>query len=138
MMSYPRPVTERPSKRWSDEAAREDEAIAAGTLDPDQAPTRIYWPVEFRAAVDGVLDAYEAEVSRMDPSNDESVLAAVGHVVEQLNDVDDEYRLIESGERDELAAYIDAVLTDAGVDIEALADRNNISPDLTEFGGRSW
>jgi hypothetical protein len=30
------------------------------------------------------------------------------------------------------------MLLDAGVDIDALADRHDISPDLTEFGGRTW
>jgi hypothetical protein len=131
-------MIERPTKRWSDLATEEDRAIAAGTLDPDEAPTRIYWPIEFREAVDMALDAYEAEVSRIDPANDELVLTAVRNVVGQLNDVDGDYGLIESGEREELGAYIDAVLTHAGIDIEELARRNNIDPDLTEYGGRSW
>ena len=62
-------------------------------------------------------------LSRKDPSNDELVLTAVRHVVDQLNDVGDEYRLIETGERKELRAYVDAALTNVGVDIEALASR---------------
>ena len=131
-------MIERPTKRWSDEAAKEEAAIAAGTLDPDEAGTREFWPVEFRDAVDAVLDEYEAEVSRIDPSNDALLLAAVRHVVEQLNDVDDDHGCIETGEREELGAYIDAVLTMVGVDIEALAARNNIGRDLTDYAGRSW
>jgi len=130
-------MIERPTKRWSDEAAKEEEAIIAGTLDPAKASTRMHWPVEFRAAVDSALDAYEAEVLRLEDPSDDEVLAAVKHVVEQLNDVDHEFQLIYTGEREELGEYIDVVLINAGIDIDALASRNNIS-DLTEVGPRYW
>jgi hypothetical protein len=66
------------------------------------------------------------------------VLAAVTHVVEQLNDVADDYGLIETDGREQLCAYIDAVLTNAGVDIDALAERRGISRDLTDPAGRTW
>lgn len=69
---------------------------------------------------------------------DEAVWAAVERVVLGLNAADESHGAIETGEREELAEYIDAVLTNAGVDVAALTVRRGLSrAERTDFW-RDW
>jgi hypothetical protein len=116
-------MIERPSQRWRHEVAREEAAVAAGTLPREEANAAEFWPPAFVEAVETALVAYEREIEQLPDRTDELVWAAVRRVVLALNDTGgDEF--IETGEREELAAYIDRVLTAAGVDVEALTARS--------------
>ena len=129
---------ERPSQRWSRTAATQAAAVAAGTLAPEDAYATALWPAEFTAAVDAVLERYEQEVRGVTTSADEELWAAVEHVVRALNGVNDEHGFIETGERESLCDYIDAVLTGADVDVPALTARRGIDRwELTDTW-RDW
>ncbi|GAB3859709.1 hypothetical protein GCM10027610_099490 [Dactylosporangium cerinum] len=102
--------------------AEEAAAVAAGALPPEEAHAAQFWPPVFTVAVEAALVAYELEVERLPARTDELIWAAVRRVVIALNDTGgDEF--IETGEREELAGFIDSVLTAAGVDVEALTAR---------------
>jgi hypothetical protein len=131
-------MIERPTRRWQREVATQEAAVAAGTMAREDAHAAELWPAEFTAAVDAVLDGYEREVSTVDPAADEAVWAAVERVVRGLNAADERHGAIETGEREELAEYIDAVLTDAGVDVAGLTSRRGLDRGELTDSWRDW
>lgn len=96
------------------------------------------WPADFTAAVDAVLEVYEHDAAALDPLADEAVWAVVERVVLGLNAADESHGAIETGEREEFAEYIDAVLTGAGVDVAALTARRGISRGELTDSWRDW
>lgn len=131
-------MIERPTRGWRREVATQEAAVAAGGLDPVEAYAAELWPADFTAAVDAVLDVYEHDAAALDPVADEAVWVAVERVVLGLNAADENHGAIETGEREELAEYIDAVLTDAGVDVAALTARRGLSRAELTDSWRDW
>ncbi|MFG3711666.1 hypothetical protein [Micromonospora sp. NPDC047730] len=131
-------MIERPTRGWRREVATQEAAVAAGGLDPVEAYAAELWPADFTTAVDAVLDAYEHDAAALDPTADEAVWAAVERVVLGLNAADESHGAIETGEREELAEYIDAVLTNAGVDVAALTARRGLSRAELTDSWRDW
>ena len=130
-------MKERPSTEWRREVAEQTAAVAAGTLTEEKAYAPRVWPDAFITGVDRVLEAYEREVAGLTAPTDDQVWAAVERVVTGLNEADGEGN-IETGEREELAEYIDAVLTGAGIDVGALtARRGRDRSELTDQW-RDW
>jgi hypothetical protein len=116
-------MIERPSQRWQRVVEQQEAAVAAGTLPRRDANAGEIWPPEFIGAVEAALVAYEREIEQLPEQTDELVWAAVRRVVLALNDTGgDEF--IETGEREELAEFVDGVLTAAGVDVAALTARS--------------
>lgn len=130
---------ERPTARWARLAAEQTEAVAAGTLPHDDAFAPRLWPAAFTAAADAALADYEAAVARTGPdAPDEELWALVEGVVTALNAVDEEHQAIETGEREELAEYVDDVLTAAGVDVGALTARRGTGREELTDRWRDW
>ena len=130
-------MIERPSQRWRHRVAEEAAAVAAGTLAREEAHAAEFWPPEFTTAVDKALVAYEREVEHLPARTDELIWAAVERVVVALNDAGgDDY--IETGEREELAEFIDRVLTAAGVDVVALTTRQGRDRGELTDEWRDW
>ncbi|TDO42313.1 hypothetical protein C8E87_6081 [Paractinoplanes brasiliensis] len=115
----------RPTVGWKSKVAEQEAAVTAGTLAPADAYAIHLWPPAFTAAVDTVLAAYERDVAALDTASDEAIWTAVETVVVGLNTADEPFGAIETGEREQLAEYVDAVLTDAGVDVAALTARRD-------------
>ncbi|MFI5841178.1 hypothetical protein ACIA8K_15895 [Catenuloplanes sp. NPDC051500] len=131
-------MIERPTQGWRRKVATEEAAVAAGDVDPAEAHAAELWPADFTAEVDAVLDAYEHDAAALDPTVDDAVWAAVERVVLGLNAADENHGAIETGEREELAEYIDAVLTNAGVDVAALTARRGLSRAELTDSWRDW
>ncbi|WP_433726419.1 hypothetical protein ACQP2Y_09375 [Actinoplanes sp. CA-051413] len=131
-------MIDRPSQTWQRRVAEQEAAVAAGKLPQDQAYAAELWPAEATAAVDVVLAAYAQELADLPAVTDEAAWAAVERVVLALNAIDEQQAVIETGEREELCEYIDAVLTEAGVDVTALtAGRSPHRAELTD-AWRNW
>ncbi|WP_144120986.1 hypothetical protein [Catellatospora sichuanensis] len=116
-------MIDRPTNHWRESVHHEREQVAAGILAPEDAFTEEFWPPTFIEAVDIALAAYENEVAGLRDPSDDDVSAVAERVVLALNEIDAEDDLIETGERDELCEYIEAVLTNAGIDVDALCAR---------------
>ncbi|MEH0938585.1 hypothetical protein [Micromonospora psammae] len=128
----------RPTEKWGREVQDQKGRIAAGTLAENDAYALHLWPEAFIAAVDTVLDAYEADVRSFSSPSDDEVFASVERVVMALNAIDEEHGRIETGEREKLCEYIDDVLTDAGIDVEGLTSRRDIERTELTDDWRDW
>ncbi|MFI6761746.1 hypothetical protein ACIBF5_21660 [Micromonospora sp. NPDC050417] len=131
-------MSERPTDEWRRDVREEAEAIRAGTLTQEEAYAAELWPSGFITAVDGALDAYEADVRAFRTPSDEEVLVAVQRVVLALNAIDEEHGNIETGEREQLCEYVDDVLTAAGIDVGALTARRGIDRTELTDSWRDW
>ncbi|MEU7868606.1 DUF5713 family protein [Dactylosporangium sp. NPDC049140] len=130
-------MIERLTQRWRRETAEQAAAVAAGTLPADGAYAPTAFPPEFVAAVDTALEAYEREITGLEPRTDEAVWAAVERVVVALNEADLEFgHPIETITREELSEYIEEVLDAAGIDVEALLERRGADEAAGEW--RDW
>jgi hypothetical protein len=131
-------TTTRPTAKWRELFREQEAAVAAGTMQEDDAYAAHLWPIDFTEAVDSTLSAYESEVSAMVNPSDDAVFEAIKGVVLSLNEVNEEYGRIETGEREELCEFISLVLEEAGIDTKALAARRGIGEHELTDGWRDW
>ena len=139
---YDHRVAKRPSDVWRERVEEEAAEMARGELSPDDASAAHLWSDQLIAGTDAVLAAFEAELGALAAPSDRDVLDVVRRAVLALNRVN--YRVgdagligIETEERNELGRYFDDSLAESGIDVAALAARNDI-PDSDITGGRDW
>ena len=125
---------------WRRRVDAEAAGLAEGTLEVDEAVASRLFPESLLTDTDVALDAFEAEVRRFEPPSDDEVFGVIERVVLDLNRINREHGggAYETAERELLCDYIDESLGEAGVDIEALAQRRGIdSWELTDEW-RTW
>ncbi|GAA1420975.1 hypothetical protein ACFQZ4_00640 [Catellatospora coxensis] len=130
-------MIERPTAKWRQRVLEQRQAVAAGTLSPDDAYAERLWPLEFTDAVDAALADYEAEIAALRRPSDDDLFAAAERVVLALNHADREHARIETGEREQLCAYIEDVITHTGIDVPALCARRGDDREALT-AGRDW
>jgi hypothetical protein len=120
-------MAERPTAEWREYAAEYPEGAE---LFPESLLTR----------TDEVLAAFEAEVAELADPSDDDVFGAIERVVLVLNAVNEEYdqAAYETEEREQLCAYIEDTLTEAGVDVDALAARRGLTRHQITDEWREW
>jgi hypothetical protein len=135
-------MTVKPSQNWRAAKAEEARGLAAGTLSPECAPMAELFPDELIDATDAVLEAFEADLRglTLGDRSDERVLQVVERVVRALNAVNDAYggAAYETGEREELCAYMDAALTAHGTEVGAVAARAGMGRHEITDRWRDW
>ena len=145
---YDHPMASRPSDKWRAETELEAAELAAGTRSPDQAYAAVLWPESLITSTDAALAAFEAELAMLlsvseSTPDDKDVLAVVRSAVLALNAINDQHERTsrtgyETGEREDLCGYIDATLTESGIDVAALALRNGKEPGELIGEWRTW
>ena len=133
----------RPSDGWRDAVKHDAVEVAAGRLAADKAYAASLWSPWLIERTDTALAEFEREIPTLDVRSDEAVLDLVRQIVlalNEINEVDDDNGGpgYETGEREELCEYIDASLTEAGVDLDALAARQNIDRSEITDEWRMW
>ncbi|MFE7562459.1 hypothetical protein [Kitasatospora sp. NPDC057500] len=134
-------MPKRPTDVWREHVAEEAAAVAAGTLDPECAYSTELFPVSLLTVTDDVLAAFEADVAALGGSPaDDDVLGVVERVVLELNRVNEAHdgAAYETDERELLCAYIDDTLVAAGVDVEALTERQGLGRHEITDRWREW
>lgn len=141
-------MASRPSDKWRAETEREAAELAARIRSPDRAYAVVLWPESLIASTDAALAAFEAELAALlsvseNTVDDEDVLAVVHRAVLALNAINDQQVQTsrtgyETGEREDLCDYIDATLTESGIDVAALATRNGKEPGELIGEWRTW
>lgn len=96
-------------------------------------------PAAFVAAADRVLASFESEVRGLDAPSDAEVLQVVRRVVEGLNAIDGTHdHDIDTVDREELCEFIDALLAEAGVNLDGLAARQGFERYELTDAWREW
>jgi hypothetical protein len=138
-------MVERPTSIWRGNVAREASELAAGTLDPDDAYATQLWPEAMCAETDKVLDGFEADTAglvshRWQPATDSEVFEVIERTVKALNAINLRYDedAYATGEREQLCAYIEDVLDDAGIDVDAFAGRHRMTRHEITDEWRNW
>ncbi|MDF2271013.1 hypothetical protein P2Q00_37145 [Streptomyces coacervatus] len=133
-------MDERPTTSWRRGVAEEAEKLAAGTLEPGCVCMAALFPDELLVATDTVLDTFEAELLALTKADDAQIFAVVERVVLALNAVNDARNgcAFETGEREELCAYIDEALTERGFDVVAMTARHGLGRYELTDKWRTW
>jgi len=133
----------RPSDIWRRDVDEEAAEVAAGRLRPDKAYAAELWSPWMLERTDAALAEFEREIPTIDLLSDEAILDLVRRLMLTLNEIDEVEVSrggggYETGEREDLCEYIDASLTEAGVDLDALAARRNIDRSEITDEWRMW
>ena len=118
----------RPPDHWRECVAEEASEVASGKLDVDDAVMAQLFPESLLSRTDETLSIFEVELAALANPSDEEIFGVIEHVVIALNMINSEHNGAgyETGEREQLCLYIDESLTEAGIDVEALASRRGI------------
>ncbi|WP_066956407.1 hypothetical protein [Streptomyces lushanensis] len=130
----------KPSQNWRAGVAQEARDVASGELDPGCAFMDQLFPDSLLEATEATLRSFEADVHAWVGPSDELVFGAVRRVVLALNSINEEHggAGYETGEREDLCAYIDRTLTEHGIDVPALAARNGMGAHEITDEWRDW
>jgi hypothetical protein len=133
-------MTIRPSARWRESVEQEKRDIAAGMLEPEEAFMTRLFPESLLIRTDQVLAAFESDLAALSDPSDDQVLAVVERTVLALNQVNRAHggAGYETGEREQLCDYIDMTLTEARIDVVALASRRGIGRYEITDKWRKW
>ena len=117
----------RPSDAWRSRVEEEAAELAQGALTPDQICAAKLWPESLLNSTDAALTGFEDNLRTLMSPSDEDVFDTVKRLILALNQINALHggSGYETGEREELCDYIDASLSETGIDVEALAAREN-------------
>ncbi|MBG0830197.1 hypothetical protein HS041_20750 [Planomonospora sp. ID67723] len=131
-------MTIRPTDRWRKRIETEAQQIAAGEL----AASEAYYAARYGDAVTPAEEAFrvfEEELKTLATASDDHVFAAVERVAVALNTIDAECGVgFDTLDREDLCDYIDASLSGAGIDVDALAARRGIGRAEITDEWRDW
>jgi hypothetical protein len=127
---------------WRQRKERERQQVAAGQLSKEESYLEQLFPDAFIDRTEAVLRGFEAALAEIpeDASGHPAAMHAIQHVVTELNDVNDAFdsSAIETMEREELCATIEALIVARGIDIAALAQFHGCKiAELTD-NWREW
>ena len=106
--------------------------MTQGGLAPDQMCTAKLWPESLLNSTDAALTGFEDNLRTLVSPSGDDVFNTVKRLILALNHINARHggAGYETGEREELCAYIDASLSESGIDVEALAVRKNMGAAL--------
>jgi hypothetical protein len=109
----------RPTQTWREDSTRRSESLLA--------------------RIDETLQTFETDLAALRDPSDEQIFSVIENVVVSLNT----YHFEDGADFDtidceELCDYIDQSLTEAGIDVEALAERRGIDPAAITAAWRDW
>ena len=114
--------------------------MTQGVLTPDQMCTAKLWPESLLNSTDAALTRFEDNLRTHTSPSDEDVLDTVKRLILTLNQINAQHggAGYETDKREELCDYIDASLSESGIDVEALAARKNIGRWEITDTWRQW
>lgn len=133
-------MARRPSDAWRRRVEEEAAQLAQGALTPDQVGASKLWPESLLTSTDAALTAFEDNLRTFTSPSDEDVFDTVKRLVLALNQINAQHggAGYETDEREELCDYIDASLSESGINVEALAARKNIGRWEIADTWRNW
>jgi hypothetical protein len=133
-------MARRPSDTWRRQVEEEAAQLTHGALTPDQMCAAKLWPETLLNSTDAALTEFEHNLRTLTSPSDEDVFGTVKRLILALNQINAQHggAGYETGEREELYDYIDASLSETGIDVEALAARENIGRWEITDRWRQW
>jgi hypothetical protein len=133
-------VSIRPSAVWREAVEEEARLVAAGELEEDFAVTAELFPPELLLEMDGIFETFEQESHQLSGAPDETALAAIRRAVVALNALNEKYLgdAIATDARDRICEYIDDTISAAGVDLDALCERQGVARGELTDRWRTW
>ena len=135
-------MTQRPTTLWRNQRQDQQTAVAAGSLEREKAYMLDLFPEAFLGPADALLDSYDAEIAAAprDASGYSAIMSAIEKLVLALNTLNEEGHgaWIETGERESLCEYIDQVIVDHGINIDALAASQDLERYELTDEWRDW
>ncbi len=140
MPRYDPPMAQRPTGTWREKVQNEAAKLADGSLSEQETYASALWPESLILSTEAALVAFEVDLASLRVSTDVDTFDSVRRVVLRLNQINRDHggAGYETDEREALAAYIDAVLTEAGIDVAALAARRELSRSEITDEWREW
>lgn len=137
---YSQAMAVRPTESWREGIAEEARQLASGELDAECVFMAELFPESLLVRTDEAFRAFETEVAALNRPSDEEIFGAIERVVFALNAVNEQHdgAAYETGEREQLCRYIDESLTEAGIDVDALAARRGIKRSEITDEWRRW
>lgn len=130
------------TESWREEKAEERRKFAAGEISADDCYMERLFPDAFIDRTENLLKAFVASVDQCSSAPDDfpQIMRHVEMLVVALNKVNEDFDhgVIETDEREELCAFIDAVIIEKGIDIEALAASQNCGRHEITDEWRDW
>lgn len=129
-----------PTDYWRQSLAEEAQQTASGDLDAKDAFLAELFPEAMLIRTDEVLQPFESDLAALISPTDNEIFAAIERVVLALNKVNDDYdsAAYETGEREQLCAYIEESLIETGIDVDALAGRQGLTRHEITDEWRDW
>ncbi len=133
-------MARRPSDAWRRRVEEEAAQLTQGALAPDQMCAAKLWPESLLNSTDAALTGFEDNLRNHTSPPDEDVFDTVKRLILALNQINAQHggAGYETDEREELCDYIDASLSESGIDAGALAARNNIGRWEITDKWRQW
>jgi hypothetical protein len=133
-------MARRPSDAWRRRVEEEAAQLTQGALTPDQMCAAKLWPESLLNSTDAALMRFEDNLRTHTSPSDEDVFDTVRRLILTLNQINAQHggAGYETDEREELCDYIDASLSESGIDVEALAARSNIGRWEITDTWRQW
>jgi hypothetical protein len=133
-------MANRPTDGWREGIAEEARDIASGKLAAIDAYMSELFPESLLSRTDEALATFESEVTALSSPSDEQVFGVVERVVLSLNTINDDHNGAgyETSEREMLCLYIDEVLAETGIDVEALTARHGLPRYAITDRWRRW
>jgi hypothetical protein len=133
-------MARRPSDAWRRRVEEEAAQLTGGALTPDQMYAAKLWPESLLNSTDAALTGFEDNLHTLTAPSDEDVFDTVKRLILALNQINAQHggAGYETDEREELCHYIDASLSEYGIDVEALAARKNIGRWEITDTWRQW
>jgi hypothetical protein len=131
-----------PTEYWRNRKAEERQRFLAGKIAAKDCFMEQLFPDEFIERTDALLKEFISSISTFSSTEADysRVMAAIQLLVIELNKINDDFdgSVIETGEREELCEFIDNVIIERGIDIEALAasqdcDRNELTDEWRDW-----
>ncbi len=114
-----------PTDMWREHKADEKRQFLAGEITADECYMDKLFPDAFIEITHGKLNEFNAAIAACPPTEEAypKVMQAIESLVTDLNDINEDFdgAAIETGEREALCEFIDAVIVERGIDIDALA-----------------
>ena len=122
------------TQTWREDKAEEKREFEVGEITEDDVCLDQLFPDQFIADTELVLIEFAGAIAATEARDYGSVMHSIMSLVVKLNENNDKYdgEVIETGEREQLCQYIEDVISESTIDLEAYAksrecDKNEIT-----------